>query len=152
MEDYIKKKIRSLKPSATLAINEKSKKLLEDGKKVFRFGFGQSPFPVPKGVISALKKNADKKNYLSMQGLVELRKAISKYLNERTNKFFDHKNIIVGPGSKELMFLLHLSFDGDIILPAPSWVSYEPQAIIGRNKVHWLQTSRDNNWFPTLRK
>ena len=53
MEDYIKKKIRSLKLSATLAINEKSKKLLEDGKKVFSFGFGQSPFPVPKGVISA---------------------------------------------------------------------------------------------------
>ena len=80
MEDYIKKKIRSLKPSATLAINEKSKKLLEDGRRVFRFGFGQSPFPVPKGVISALKKNADKKNYLSTQGLVELRKAISIYL------------------------------------------------------------------------
>ncbi len=152
MEDYIKKKIRSLKPSATLAINEKSRKLLEDGKKVFRFGFGQSPFPVPEGVISALKKNADKKNYLSTQGLAELRKAISKYLNGRTNKFFDHKNIIVGPGSKELMFLLHLSFDGDIILPAPSWVSYEPQAIIGRNKVHWLQTSRDNNWFPTSKE
>ena len=152
MEDYIKKKIRSLKPSATLAINEKSKKLLEDGKKVFRFGFGQSPFPVPEGVILALKKNADKKNYLSMQGLAELRKAISKYLNGRTNKFFDHKNIIVGPGSKELMFLLHLSFDGDIILPAPSWVSYEPQAIIGRNTVHWLQTSRDNNWFPTSKE
>ncbi len=103
-------------------------------------------------MISALKKNADKKNYLSMQGLAELRKAISKYLNGRTNKFFDHKNIIVGPGSKELMFLLHLSFDGDIILPAPSWVSYEPQAIIGRNKVHWLQTSRDNNWFPTSKE
>ena len=152
MKDYIKKKIKSLKPSATLAINEKSKKLLEDGKKVFRFGFGQSPFPVPEGVISALKKNADKKNYLSMQGLAELRKTISKYLDRRTNKFFDHKNIIVGPGSKELMFLLHLSFDGDIILPAPSWVSYEPQAIIGRNKVHWLQTSRDNNWFPTSKE
>ena len=87
-----KKKIRSLKPSATLVINEKSKKLLEDGKKVFSFGFGQSPFPVPKGVISALKKNADKKNYLSTQGLAELRKAISKYLNGRTNKLFDHKN------------------------------------------------------------
>ena len=54
MENYIKKKIRSLKLSATLAINEKSKKLLEDGRKVFRFGFGQSPFPVPKAEITPL--------------------------------------------------------------------------------------------------
>ena len=68
MEDYIKKKIRSLKPSATLAINEKSKELLEEGRKVFRFGFGQSPFPVPKGVVSALKKNADKKKLFIYAG------------------------------------------------------------------------------------
>ena len=44
---------------------------------------------------------------------------------------------------------MHVVFNGEIILPAPSWVSYEPQAIIGKNKVHWIQTSRENNWFPT---
>ena len=35
------------------------------------------------------------------------------------------------------------------LFSAPSWVSYEPQAIIGRNKVHWIETTRENNWFPT---
>ena len=34
MENYTKKHIKSLKPSATLAINEKCKKLRENGKKV----------------------------------------------------------------------------------------------------------------------
>ena len=47
------------------------------------------------------------------------------------------------------MFLLHVIFDGEIILPAPSWVSYAPQAILGRNKIQILQTERENNWFPT---
>jgi len=47
------------------------------------------------------------------------------------------------------MFLLNILFDGDILLPAPSWVSYEPQAILGRNKTHWIATKRENNWFPT---
>jgi aspartate aminotransferase len=47
------------------------------------------------------------------------------------------------------MFLLHVIFDGEIILPAPSWVSYAPQAIIGRNKIKTIQTKRENNWFPT---
>ena len=44
---------------------------------------------------------------------------------------------------------LKFIFDGEIILPAPSWVSYAPQAILGRNKIKILQTQRDNNWFPT---
>ena len=47
------------------------------------------------------------------------------------------------------MFLLQVIFDGEIILPAPSWVSYAPQAIIGRNKIKMIQTKRENNWFPT---
>ena len=47
------------------------------------------------------------------------------------------------------MFLLQLAFDGDIILPAPSWVSYEPQSVISNNKVHWIQTKIENNWHVT---
>ena len=47
------------------------------------------------------------------------------------------------------MLLIHIAFNGEIIIPAPGWVSYEPQAEIGSNKVHWLETKRENNWFPT---
>ena len=139
----------SLKLSATLAINEKSKKLLEDGKKVFSFGFGQSPFPVPVKVVDELKKNAHQKSYLAIQGLYDLRVAISKYESKKKKNNFSSEQIIIGPGSKELMFLLHVSFDGDIILPAPSWVSYKPQSIIADNKFHWIQTIAENNWYPT---
>ena len=84
-----------------------------------------------------------------MQGLKELRVAISKSLLSKTGIKYDKDNIIITPGSKEAMLLMHVAFNGEIILPAPSWVSYEPQAQIAENKVHWLQTSRDNNWFPT---
>ena len=47
------------------------------------------------------------------------------------------------------MLLMHIAFRGEILIPAPGWVSYEPQAQIGSNKVHWLETSRENNWSPT---
>ena len=152
MEDYIKKNITNLKPSATLAINEKVKRFSKDGKKVFNFGFGQSPFPIPEKIISVLKENAHKKDYLPMQGLLELREAISKYLLKRTGIDYKKENIIVTPGSKEAMLLMHVVFNGEIILPAPSWVSYEPQAIIALNKVHWIETTIDNNWFPTAKQ
>ena len=148
-KQLIKKNLTNLKPSATLAINEKSKILISKGKKVFRFGFGQSPFPVPEKIVSVLKENADKKAYLPMQGLPKLREVISNYLSKKTGSRFLKENIIITPGSKEGMYLMHMAFNGDIILPAPSWVSYAPQARIASNKVHWIQTSADNNWFPT---
>ena len=69
-------KQNQLKPSATLAINEESDKLKKSGKKVYKFGFGQSPFPTPESIVSALKNNANKNTYLPMQGLEELRSAI----------------------------------------------------------------------------
>ena len=149
MSSKVKKKILKLKESSTLVINEKSKKLILEGKKVYQFGFGQSPFPVPEKIVEALKNNAHKKEYLPVQGLPELREKISKYLYKRTGNNYPKENILITPGSKEAMLLIHLAFNGEILIPAPGWVSYEPQAEIGSNKVHWLETSRSNNWFPT---
>ena len=151
MNKIIKEQLKLLKPSATLAINEESNRLEKEGKKIYRFGFGQSPFPIPESVISALKLNADKNKYLPMQGLEELRKSIASNLNKNNNNNFNSENIIVGPGSKELMLLTQLAFDGEILLPIPSWVSYQPQALIGKNKVHWINTSSNSNWFPTAK-
>ena len=145
----LKDLVKNLKPSSTLLINETSRRLEEQGKKIYKFGFGQSPFKVPEDVVNELKKNAHQNKYLPMQGLSELRGAVAKYTSKKKNYDYQPENVIIGPGSKELMFLLHVIFDGEIILPAPSWVSYAPQAILGRNKIQVLQTSRENNWFPT---
>ena len=145
----LKNLVKDLKPSSTLLINETSRKLEEQGKKIYKFGFGQSPFKVPEDVVEELKNNAHQNKYLPMQGLVGLREAVAKYTSDKKNYDYKSNNVIIGPGSKELMFLLHIIFDGEIILPAPSWVSYAPQAILGRNKTQILQTKRENNWFPT---
>ena len=149
MSSRIKKSILKLKESSTLVINEKSKELINKGKKVYQFGFGQSPFPVPEKIVEALKNNAHRKEYLPIQGLPKLREAISNYLLKKTGNNYPKENILITPGSKEAMLLMHIAFNGEIIIPAPGWVSYEPQAQIGSNKVHWLETSRVNNWFPT---
>jgi len=149
MNKLIKEQINSLKPSATLAINEESNRLKKIGKKVYKFGFGQSPFPIPENIVLALKEHANKNKYLPIQGLEELRLAISNYLNKHNYNNFKSDDIVIGPGTKELMLLTHIAFNGEIILPAPSWVSYQPQALVGKNKVHWIQTSSSTNWFPT---
>jgi aspartate aminotransferase len=145
----LKNIVKDLEPSSTLKINEISKQLENKGEKIFKFGFGQSPFQIPSDIVNELKNNAYQNKYLPMQGLKELRKAVAKYTSAKKNYNYKSENVIIGPGSKELMFLLHILFDGEIILPAPSWVSYAPQAVLGRNKIQLIQTTRENNWFPT---
>ena len=145
----LKNIVKNLEPSSTLKINEISKQLEEKGEQIFKFGFGQSPFQVPKDIVNELKNNAHQNKYLPMQGLISLRKSVAKYTSIKKKYNYSHDNVIIGPGSKELMFLLHVIFEGEIILPAPSWVSYAPQAIIGRNKIQKIKTKRENNWFPT---
>ena len=145
----LKNLVKNIKPSSTLLINETSKKLEDQGKKIFKFGFGQSPFKIPDDIVNELKNNAHQNKYLPMQGLNELREVIAKYSSKNKNYNYKSDNVTIGPGSKELMFLLNVIFDGEIILPAPSWVSYAPQAILGRNKIQIIQTTRENNWFPS---
>ena len=65
MTSKVKRKILKLKESSTLVINEKSKELISKGKKVYQFGFGQSPFPVPEKIVEALKKKCSQKRVLT---------------------------------------------------------------------------------------
>ena len=80
--------IKNLEPSSTLKINEISRQLEEKGKKIFKFGFGQSPFQIPTDVINELKNNAHQNKYLPMQGLLELREAIAKFESSRKNYIY----------------------------------------------------------------
>tara|TARA_B100001142_G_scaffold317922_1_gene359419 strand:+ start:32 stop:1282 length:1251 start_codon:yes stop_codon:yes gene_type:complete len=145
----IHRNINNVKTSATLEINEKTKLLESKGKKIYKFGLGQSPFPVPTKIVNELKKNSHKKDYLNVSGLEQLRFLISNY-HSRKNKYnYYKKNILIGPGSKELIFQTQLVLNCDLILPSPSWVSYEPQANILNKKTIWVRTSQENKWHIT---
>ncbi len=138
--------VRGIQPSATLRINETSNQLRSEGRDIIKLGLGQSPFPVPARVVDALKEHAHEKDYLPVKGLKPLREAISGYINRSERMRSTWEDVLIGPGSKELLFTLQLAYYGDLLIPRPSWVSYAPQArIIGRS-VHWLPTHAENNW------
>ncbi len=138
--------VRGLTQSATLLINERSNELIKQGKTVYKLGLGQSPFPVPDLVQEALRRNAHQKDYLPVKGLPSLREAISEF-NFRHQKIkCTPDDIMIGPGSKELIFILQLVYYGELIIPTPSWVSYSPQARIAGRHVSWVPTSEDNDW------
>lgn len=139
-------RVRGISQSPTLAINELSKELRNKGMTIYPMGLGQSPFPVPAPVVEALKLNAHEKDYLAVKGLETLREAVATFHRQKDNVDIDAKNVLIGPGSKELMFILLLVYYGDVLLPSPCWVSYGPQAeIIGRN-IRLIHTSFENKW------
>lgn len=139
--------VRGMPPSATVALNERSNALSSAGKQVFKLGLGQSPFPVPSVVVEELKLNAHQKDYLPVRGLWDLRRAVAEYHRQANSLPGAADDVLIGPGSKELMFILQLVYYGDLVIPTPSWVSYAPQAnIIGR-KVRWIPTDRSDSWM-----
>ena len=88
--------VRALKRSATLAINERSQALADQGKKIYRLGFGQSPFPVPSIVVKALQEHAFQKDYLPVMGLPALREAIANFHNKGYDLNCTKENILIG--------------------------------------------------------
>ncbi len=141
--------VRGLRPSATVAINERSDALIAAGRTVYKLGLGQSPFPVPPSVVEALRRHAHRKEYLPVRGLAELRAAVAEFHRRRAGpaSACEADDVLVAPGSKELMFIVQLAFYGDLLLPSPSWVSYSPQArIIGR-QVDFLPTRAEDRWM-----
>ena len=138
--------VRGMGLSATLAINERCRTLRDEGRAVFNMGLGQSPFPVPGSVVEALRLAAAEKDYLPVKGLPALREAVAEFHRQHDQLDADRDGVIIGPGSKELMFLVQLAFYGEIMLTTPCWVSYLPQArIIGRN-VSLIPSTYDRKW------
>lgn len=145
--DNLNSNLKSLKPSATLAINELSTHLSNEGIEIYKLGFGQSPFPVPIKIVQALKNNAHQKDYLPVKGLPQLRNAISSFFRENYDLDCTAENVMIGPGSKELIYNFQLAYSIDeLLLPSPSWVSYEPQAQLNNRKTVWLKTEEKNSW------
>lgn len=145
-ELHLNLRVRGLSPSATVAINERSNELRERGRRVFKLGLGQSPFPVPAPVVESLREHAAEKDYLPVRGVRPLREAIAGYLDRGFGIERSAERVLLGPGSKELMFLLQLVYYGDLVIPTPAWVSYAPQAeIIGR-RVRPIRTRAEDGW------
>lgn len=93
-----------------------------------------------------LKRNAFQKDYLPTQGLPALRDQIAVWYNTIHGSTYTGDNIVVGPGSKELMYLLQFSLTAETILQAPSWVSYANQSTVLDIKTTPVLTTYENKW------
>lgn len=119
----------SLKPSATLKLNELANKLKSEGKDIIHLGGGEPEFDIPDSAIkySVEKLNSKRVKYTPVGGIKKLKEAIVDYLKEIYDFNSTLDNIVVSSGAKQSIynFLLSVVDPGDeVIIIAPYWVSY----------------------------
>ena len=126
---------------ANLRINDQikqyRKKCAEMGchRPYHHFAFGQSPFSPPAKIVEALKTHANKHDYVPTAGIPELRKAVAKYYKKIFDIDSTSDQVVISPGSKEMISMILAVIEGPVIIPSPSWVGYLPQAKILKKEV-----------------
>ncbi len=139
-------RVRGLGPSPTVALNERCRALRLAGREIFELGFGESPFPVPPPVVQALRDHAERRDYLPVRGLPALREAVADHQRCTHGTRCSADDVLIGPGSKQLMFLLQVAYDGELVVPTPAWVSYAPQARIAGRQLRFLHSHAAHGW------
>ncbi|MGB0720214.1 MAG: pyridoxal phosphate-dependent aminotransferase [Bdellovibrionales bacterium] len=138
------KSATELELSPTLAANETVVRRRAQGLKVMHMGFGQSPFPVPERLKTELAQRASNKDYLPTTGHGPLCDIIKQYHHDHLGIDTDKYDVIIGPGSKLLIYALQMAIKGSLLMPVPSWVSYAPQAIMIHTNVIKVPTTLDD--------
>lgn len=147
LDTFLEPHFRASRESETLLINQMSLAMEAQNRTIYKFGFGQSPFPVPGNVVQAMADAASRKEYMAVQGDLNLRSVIAGFHNQMESRVWQPGNIVIGSGSKILLYCVMASFiRAEVLLPAPSWVSYGPQADLAGHQTHWIHTSFDNKW------
>ena len=126
---------------ANLRINDQIQRFREACRRMgcrrpyHHFAFGQSPFSPPPSVVEALRAHAGEHGYLPTAGLPTLRETVARYYAHHFRITVAPEQVVVSPGSKEMIAMLLTALEGRVLVPIPSWVSYMPQAAILRKEV-----------------
>ncbi|HVU78921.1 MAG TPA: aminotransferase class I/II-fold pyridoxal phosphate-dependent enzyme [Gaiellaceae bacterium] len=138
---------RSVRPSATLAIDERVRRRIAEGARIVHLGFGEAGLPVPGFVREQLALGAGANAYGPVAGSAAAREAAAGY-HERRGLPTHPDQIVLAPGSKALLFALVSALPGDLLLPRPSWVSYAAQAALAGKRVWWAPAPEEAGGVP----
>ena len=138
--------MNSPKASPTLVINEKVNAMWAAGQDILHLGFGESRFPVHSALACTFQENSMQRSYLPSLGIPELRETIANYYSDKLGLIFNSSQVIVGVGSKSLLYAMIQSIDGDLLLSKPSWVSYSSIATLTERSVHRFELDADQDY------
>ena len=126
--------LRRVKPSATLAMTQKTRELKRQGRDVLGLSAGEPDFDTPDNIkdaaIRAIREGKTK--YTDVDGIPELKQAVADKFKRENGLDYSPAQVNVSPGGKAVIFnalLASLSPGDEVVIPAPFWTSY-PEAVL----------------------
>jgi len=147
-------RVKSIKPSPTLAVDAKAKAMKAEGIDVVGFGAGEPDFNTPENIKQAAIKaiNDNYTRYLPVPGTDELKDAIINKLKTDNGIVYERPEVIVSTGAKHSLYNIAQALYGpgdEIIIPAPFWVSYPDQVLLNDATPVIVQTKLEDGFVLT---
>ncbi|KUL37869.1 aminotransferase [Streptomyces sp. NRRL F-4489] len=114
-------------PSPNLALNQLVDERRARGESLVHLAFGEARLPLLPQLAARLAAGAARTAYGPVAGGPAVREAVAGYFTRRRLPTTADR-VVVAPGSKPLLMALQLAVPGDVVLPAPAWNTYAPQA------------------------
>lgn len=147
--------LESIKPSKTMAVNQKVIELKSKGREIISLVVGEPDFETPQFIKDATYKalNENFTKYSETEGIKPLREAICGKLKRENGLTYDATQVIVTCGAKQAisMALCVLLDQGEeVIVPSPYWVSYPDMVKLARGNSVFIQTTEESRYKVTV--
>ena len=146
----ISERVKRIQESGTMRMKELAGQKKKEGKKIISFTVGEPDFDTPKHIVEAAKKALDegKTRYLDAPGLPALREAIAQRAKSENGIPCEPSNVLITP-TKQAIFetILATINEGDeVLMPNPSWVTYEPCVQLAGGKAVPVTTTDESQF------
>jgi len=143
-------RIRSVSPSATIAVTSRAKQMAAEGIDVVSFGAGEPDFDTPPFIKDAAKAalDAGDTKYTPATG-GKLKAAIAEKLRRENGLDYGPDQVLVTFGGKHALYnaLQVLLEPGEkVLIPVPYWVSYAEQVKLAGGQCLFLPTTAEGGF------
>jgi aspartate aminotransferase len=140
-----------IKPSPTIAVSQKARDLKAAGKDVIGLGAGEPDFDTPDNIkeaaVAAIRRGETK--YTAVEGIPELRAAISKKFKRENDLDYKPSQCFVSPGGKNVLYnalTATLNKGDEVVIPSPYWVSYPDIVLLAGAKPVIVETKIEDGF------
>ena len=147
--------VRAITPSMTIGMDDRARKLRREGVDVISFAAGEPDFDTPevikRAAIKAIQEGFTK--YTSPAGIIELRQAVAKHLQDTYGAAYAPEEIVITAGGKPALYftLRALCEPGDeVLVPVPAWVSYMEQVKLAGARPVLVPTGAEEDFQPRV--
>ena len=147
----LSKRAKNLKPSATLALGAKARKLKAQGVDVISLTLGEPTWNTPEAVclagIQAIKEGHTK--YTPAHGMAQLQQAIIANTKKNLKLEVTPSQVTVSIGAKFILFSALQALcdpEDEVLIPSPYWVSYPAMVKLAHARFVPLPTRVEENF------